>query len=234
MADGIQRLARSFGSGSLEMVRGPARWHAPQWVLSLVVVATTLLAYVEKRPIQACVQSGGGSAARAIALFIDAYGNGFAVICLGFGALVVGRWARQRALVDAALALGVAGIWCWIFTKTGQFVLAERRPNEGGAMHFLAPGGHGVSGHASAAALLFWPVRDVLARSATPRARRVVTAALLAWAVLVGWSRVWLGMHFVWNVMLGLAIGLFTGFVATRAARPGRRALVDSPANPVE
>jgi membrane-associated phospholipid phosphatase len=69
------------------------------------------------------------------------------------------------------------------------------------------------------AALLFFPVRDVLARDATPRVRHIVTAALLAWAALVGWSRVWLGMHFVWNVSLGLAIGFFTGFVATRPSR---------------
>jgi membrane-associated phospholipid phosphatase len=86
-------------------------------------------------------------------------------------------------------------------------------------MKLFALGGHGVSGHAAAAALLFWPVRDVLARGATPGVRRVVTAALVAWAVVVAWSRVWLGMHFVWNVMAGLAMGLFTGFVAVRESR---------------
>jgi membrane-associated phospholipid phosphatase len=98
-------------------------------------------------------------------------------------------------------------------------VLAEHRPNDGGAMRLFALDGRGVSGHASATALLFWPVRDVLARSATPRARLLVTAVLIAWAVVVCWSRVWLGMHFVWNVSLGLAIGFFTGFVATRPSR---------------
>lgn len=86
-------------------------------------------------------------------------------------------------------------------------------------MKLFAPGGHGVSGHAAAAALLFWPVRDVLARDASPRVRQVVAAALFAWAALVGWSRVWLGMHFVWNVELGLVIGFFTGFVGTRTMR---------------
>jgi len=86
-------------------------------------------------------------------------------------------------------------------------------------MTFRALGGHGVSGHAAAAALLFSPVRDVLARGATPRVRRMVTAALLAWAMWVSWSRVWLGMHFVWNVVLGCAIGFLTGRAATRALR---------------
>ncbi len=142
-------------------------------------------------------------------------------------AFIAGRWARRRALGDAALVLGVAGVWCFIFTKTGQFVLAERRPTEGGTMKLLALGGHGVSGHAAAASLLFSPVRDLLfspvrdllARGATPGVRRMVTAGLLARAIVVAWSRVWLGMHFVWNVMLGLAIGFFTGLVAARASR---------------
>jgi len=120
MADDLRQLARSFGRVSLDIVTAPARWRARQWLLFLArSPAATLLAYVEKRPIQAHVQGGVDSRASAIALFINAY---------------------------------------------------------------------------------------------------LVTAALLAWAILVGWSRVQLGMHFVWNVMLGTAIGLFTGFVATRPA----------------
>jgi membrane-associated phospholipid phosphatase len=222
MAHDIRRFARLLDRVSRDIVTSPVRWRSRQWVLFLAVVATTWLAYVEKRSIQPCVQRGGGSGARALALLIDACGGGFAVTLLGFAALVAGRWARKRALVDAALVLGVAGVWCWIFTKTGQLVLAERRPNDGGTMKLFALGGHGVSGHAAAAALLFSPVRDVLARGATPKVRRVVTAALLAWAVLVGWSRVWLGMHFVWNVMLGFAMGVSTGLVAARAGGRAR------------
>jgi membrane-associated phospholipid phosphatase len=217
MVDDVRGFARLFERVSLDLLVAPERWRARQWVQFLSVAAATLLAYVEKWPIQACVQRGGGSAARTLASALDAYGDGFAVAFLGVAALVTGRCMRQRAFVDAAIALGVAGVWCWIFTKTGQLVLAERRPKDGGAMVLVALGGHGVSGHASAAGLIFSPVRDVLARGATARARRMVTAALLAWAALVGWSRVWLGMHFVWNVMLGLAIGFFTGLAATRA-----------------
>jgi membrane-associated phospholipid phosphatase len=212
-------FARLFGRVSRGIVSAPARAGARGWVTLLAVLSATVLAYAEKRSIQACVQGGGGHGARALALFVDAYGDGFAVLALGTAALVVGRLARKPPLVDAALALGAAGIWCWLFTKTGQLVLAERRPNEGGAMKLFALGGHGVSGHAAAAALLFYPVRDVLARGATPRVRCFVTAALLAWALVVAWSRVSLGMHFLWNVLLGLAVGLFTGSVAAREQR---------------
>jgi membrane-associated phospholipid phosphatase len=214
-----RKLARMFRHVSIAIVTAPARWHPWQWALFLAVAATTLITYLEKWPLQVFIQRGGGSVVRAFALAVSAYVGGFAVLLLGVAMLVIGRWTRRRALVDAALALGAAGFWCWIFTRAGQLVLAERRPKEGGAMILFALGGHGVSGHASAAGLLLSPVRDVLARAATPRARRALTAALLGWAAFVGWSRVWLGMHFVWNVVLGLAIGFFTGFVATRALR---------------
>jgi membrane-associated phospholipid phosphatase len=104
-------------------------------------------------------------------------------------------------------------------TAAGEFVLAERRPIDGGAMRFFALGGHGVSGHAAAAALLFAPVRCVLMRGARRRLRWIASGAMLAWAAWVGWSRVYLGMHFAWNVTLGLAIGFFTGSVAARGHR---------------
>jgi membrane-associated phospholipid phosphatase len=215
----LRSFARLLGRVSRDIVSAPARAGARGWTTFLAVVAATVLAYAGKRSIQACVQGGAGHGARAIALLIDVCGDGFAVLALGSSALVAGRLARKPALVDAALALGAAGIWCWLFTRAGQLVLAERRPNDGGAMKLFALGGHGVSGHAAAAALLLYPVRDVLARGATPRVRSVVTLALLAWAVVVAWSRVCLGMHFLWNVMIGLAIGLFTGSVATRPWR---------------
>jgi len=186
-------------------------------LLVLALAATTLLAYAGKWQLQACVERGGGGGARAIAGAVDAWGDGATLIVLGLATLLAGRLAHRRVLVDAALVLGVAGLWCWLLTEGGQLVLAERRPKDGGAMLLFALGGHGVSGHASGAGLVFFPVRDVLARNARPIVRGAVTAALVAWAALVGWSRVWLGMHFVWNVVLGLAIGLFTGLVASRA-----------------
>jgi membrane-associated phospholipid phosphatase len=211
-------VVRFVGRVGLRIATAPARWRARPWGVLLAVVASTLALYVEKRPIQGALQGGGGSAVRAVALFLNVGGSGLAIALLGLAVLVAGRWSRRPVLVDMAVVLAAAGIWCWVLMKTGQLVLAERRPVEGGEMMLFALGGHGVSGHAAAAGVLFFPVRDVLARDASPLGRRLVTAALLAWAALIGWSRVWLGMHFVWNVELGLAIGYFTGLVATRVA----------------
>ncbi|MGH7294366.1 MAG: hypothetical protein ACRELB_05520, partial [Polyangiaceae bacterium] len=47
----------------------------------------------------------------------------------------------------------------------------------------------------------------------------VVLGAAGAWC----WILMWLGMHFVWNVALGFAIGSFVGVLATRRWRDGPR-----------
>jgi membrane-associated phospholipid phosphatase len=219
MPEDLRRLLRLIERIGRSIVQAPARWRARQWAVFIAIAAATLATCLEKRAVQAFVQRGDGEVERALASFANTYGSGVAMTWLGVIAYVLGRWGHKRAVVDTAIVFAAAGLWCWVLMKIGQFVLAERRPNEGGAMRFFAMDGHGVSGHASAAALLYWPVRDILARGVRVPVRRAVGAALIAWAVFVGWSRVWLGMHFVWNVVLGFAIGGFTGFVATHRAQ---------------
>jgi membrane-associated phospholipid phosphatase len=179
----------------------------------------TLLAFVTQQELQTLLQHEGSRAVDAIARLADYLGSGMATVGFGLAALAFGRLARKPAWVDAALALGVAGIPCWLLTIAGQFVLAESRSKDGGAMHWFTLGGHGVSGHAAAAALVFWTVRGALVRDAEAPVRRVATAALLGWALLVGWSRVYLGEHFVWNVMLGYFVGTVGVVISRRSAR---------------
>jgi len=173
-------------------------------------LVATLLAFLAKRGLQAFVQHGGPPAFDTIAKLADRLGSGMATLGFGLAALALGRLAKKPAWADTALALGGRGIPCWLVTIAGQFVLAESRPRDGGAMHWFALGGHGVSGHAAAAALVFWTVRGTLLKDAAAPVRRAVTAALLGWVLLVGWSRVYLGEHFVWNVMLGYWIATVT------------------------
>jgi membrane-associated phospholipid phosphatase len=141
------------------------------------------------------------------------------VTAVGIALLLVGRATRKDALLATALVLGVAGAWCFLLTYAGQFVLAEQRPIDGGQMRWFALDGHGVSGHAAATALLALPVRHVLLRRFRPLVRNLVAAALLVWAGVVAWSRVWMGMHHAWNVIAGLALGLWTGSGAVDAWR---------------
>jgi membrane-associated phospholipid phosphatase len=87
---------------------------------------------------------------------------------------------------------------------------------------FFARGGHGISGHAAATALLVLPARDVLLRRGTPLIRCVTTVALLTWTAVVGWSRVWMGMHCAWSSLAGAALGFWASAAAVAAWRKVR------------
>ncbi len=187
------------------------------WAAAAGLAGITALAWEWRDGIQSAVQGRGGAPLGLLAACGNVAGSGTAVTAYVLASLVIGFVWRKGALLDTAFVLGVAGAWCWLLTDAGQFVLAERRPIEGGQMHFFALGGHGVSGHAAATALLAYPVRDVLLRSARPHARRFAMVFLAAWAVIVGWSRVWLGMHHAWNVLLGLGLGIWTSRAAVAA-----------------
>jgi len=186
---------------------------------AVAFVAVTVLAWVGERPLQSAIEGRGGSLASAVATFANLAGSGYAVAALGVLALAAGTWLRKEDLTQAALVLGAAGLWAFLLVQVGQLVLAEQRPIEGGAMRFLALHGHGVSGHAAAAALLILPARDVWLRRASARSRHLAVVLLTTWAAVVGWSRVWLGMHFAWNVVLGFAVGFCASSGAVAAWR---------------
>jgi len=156
-------------------------------------------------------------------------GNGGASVCYGATTFVIGRWSKRRVWVDLALTLATGGMWCSALTKVGQFVLAEARPSDGGVMHFLTGDGDRVSGHASAVALVYVATQGILTRNDPPTVRHAVRAGLLAWVVIVGWSRIHFGAHFAWNVVLRLAIGHFTGSVAARTCITSRATLSERP-----
>lgn len=217
-----RRLARLFVATGRHLAAPPS---ATGWAAGLGVALATALASGWKEPIAAAFAGGGEGVARSVAEVANVAGAGATVTALGVALFALGRWRRWSALVDAALVLAAAGAWCWLLLRVGQIVLAEQRPLDGGAMRWFARDGHGISGHAAAAALLFAPARDILARDAPPAVRRGIGAALLVWAALVGWSRMWLGMHFLWNVVLGLALGFVAGRAgveAWRGAQDGR------------
>lgn len=177
-----------------------------------------MAAYLHKWDVQRLVQGRGDGFARLLAQGCSDLGQGPCVVVLGVTLYIAGRTVRGRAAVDTAITLGAGGLWCWLITTGVAFVLAEHRPTEGGSLRLFALHGHGVSGHAAAAALLYRPLRDVMVRDRSSHVRHVLGGAAAVWALLVGWSRIWLGMHFLWNVALGLAIGLVTGTAAAQVS----------------
>ena len=216
LREDLRRLARLVVVTGRRLVRPPS---ARAWVVPGCAALAAGLAYAWKWPVADFFMGHGGRVAGWVALAARAGASGVTILALGLAALVAGRARRRDALVDCALVLGAAGAWCWVLMRTGQLVLAEQRPAGGGEMRWFALDGHGVSGHAAVAALMLAPVRDVLARRLAMPVRRLVVAALVAWVAVVAWSRMWSGMHFLWNVVLGTAIGLVTGEAAVGAWR---------------
>jgi membrane-associated phospholipid phosphatase len=216
LRDDGRLLAQLFVATGRQLARRRPPW---SWAVAWGLTFAVTLTYVWKRPIAALVEGHGGWLAARLAGVANVAGAGISVTVAGLVLLVVGRGLRRDSLVECALVLGAAGAWGWLLTQAGQLVLAERRPLEGGAMRWFDLGGHGVSGHAAAAALLLAPVRDVLARGASREVRAAISGALLVWAAFIAWSRMWLGMHYLWNVALGLALGFLAGRAAVVAWR---------------
>jgi len=217
-------IVRDFGREVVRIGRvfltQPLRWRAREWLVAVVWFVAMCAAFVEKQPLQARLGGDGRGAFAAVSYVVWRVGDGWTVALLALGCALVGG-AREHARVRSlGITLGAAGVWCFALTKLGQFVLAEARPVNGGVMHWFALGGHGVSGHASAAALLVGPV--FASTRGKPRAFRIaVASALIAWALLVGATRIWTNNHYMWNVLAGYVVGACPGCAAT--CGPSRR-----------
>jgi len=197
----------------------PARWHWPHWIWGFALVSAVALACVYRLPLQLQIEGRGGTVPGAVASLANVAGSGTTVTMLGIGALLLGVALRKDEIVTASLVLAASGFWAFALVRAGQVVFAEQRPIDGGAMLFFARGGHGISGHAAATALLVLPVRDVLLRRGTPLIRNAAAVTLLAWTAVVGWSRVWMGMHYAWSSLAGAALGFWASAAAVAAWR---------------
>ena len=199
-------LQSTASASILRMLASPARWRSKQWgeLAAFAVLVTASFAYRQK--LQSALRVGRRG--HAVARLVSELGEGRVAVVFVATLLTVGLVRASRRTVEAAIDLAVAFTWAYGLMVVGRWVLAEARPREGGAMHWFSHG-YGVSGHAALAGALFFAVRDVLARDVPARQRTLLSAALAAWIVVVSWSRVALGMHYVWNAVLGAGIGLF-------------------------
>jgi undecaprenyl-diphosphatase len=124
------------------------------------------------------------------------------------GVLIAGLWIyRQReTAVLSALGVGIAGIT----TKSLKILIGRGRPEDVqnlmmyGADSYAFPSGHTTLAFAMAIAL------------AHTRDRAVERYYLYTLAVLVGISRIYLGAHYVSDVIAGAAIGIVASLVVVR------------------
>ena len=190
----------------LRMLAAPARWRSKEWSELACFAALVGASFAYRQRLESALRVGRRG--HALARLVSELGEGRVAVVFVATLLAVGLARSSKRTVEAAIDLAVACTWAYGLMVIGRWVLAEARPREGGAMHWFSHG-YGVSGHAALAGALFFTVRDVLARDIPDRQRALLGAALAAWIVLVSWSRVALGMHYAWNVLLGAGIGLF-------------------------
>lgn len=154
---------------------------------------------------------------RPVFVDITALGGVTALTLAATGYLVTARRYRTAALVAAATITGS------LVGELLKFVFARARPTL--VPHFVEidtlsyPSGHAVN-----SAVIFLTLGALFARAEPVRRTRyyIVTAAML-FTVLIGCSRVYVGVHWPTDVIAGWAVGgswaLLWWAIATRAQR---------------
>lgn len=122
---------------------------------------------------------------------------------LVIAALYLGGY-RKEALVLAAVFLVT------MFVTFGlKFLIARPRPEDLGTVPQLPdpafPSGHTSNAFAFATTLSYY--------------HRKIAPLLFAWALLVAFSRVFLGLHYFTDLLGGAAVGIIVSLVITRVAK---------------
>ena len=132
--------------------------------------------------------------------------------------------ARNRSVLPAAAAAVAAGA-AWVLANVAKLIADRPRPYEvmAGAVLRQQPA-HGTSFPSSHTAVALAVVIALV-----PFLARPLAAAGIAYAGLVGWSRVYLGVHYPLDILAGAGIGMAVGGVIllalqTLLRRAGRAA----------
>jgi undecaprenyl-diphosphatase len=120
--------------------------------------------------------------------------------------------ARTRSVLPVAAGATAAGL-AWVLAHVAKAIADRPRPYEvmAGAVLRQQPA-HGTSFPSSHTA-----VTAAVMIALVPFLARPLAAAGIGYAVLVGWSRVYLGVHYPLDVLGGAGIGLAAGGVISLA-----------------
>ena len=116
--------------------------------------------------------------------------------------------ARNRSVLPVAAGAAAAGIG-WVLAHVAKAITDRPRPYEviAGAVLRQQPA-HGTSFPSSHTAVTL-----AVAIALVPFLARPLAATGIGYAVLVGWSRVYLGVHYPLDVLAGAGIGMAAGGV---------------------
>ena len=207
----------SMRDGFKYIATEPFKWDWRQWSVALIFISSIVLTYIYKRPIQ-CFFRGNDEGFMETIADIGKYGGDFPMpLIIGFLLAIGGCIINRKNWTDTGVALLAAAGVAGILTPVGQFIFAEQRPYQGGELNFFHLNGHGISGHATASALLLWPIIKILLKDAKKIIQVAGNILLIGWPCLVGWSRMWDDKHYFWNVLLGFAIGFSASFAVVKS-----------------
>ncbi|MBU1061898.1 MAG: phosphatase PAP2 family protein [Candidatus Omnitrophica bacterium] len=228
-AEGSRREPADIGT--LEQIKLDVKYiiETPQGMdkKSYIALGTVLgaagIMYAEKEDINRQFQKNRTKTTDNIAKYVKSLGDVFVVGGIGATFYSLGSLTESSREKETGLMLAESLIYTGILTGIGQFVFAEDRPYEGGDMHFLKTGGHGISGHAAISASIAGPLnRQYL--QIEPDANEIerltkYTGKLVVYGIpfLVGLSRVNDNEHYAWNVLLGSILGYTMGELVANA-----------------
>jgi undecaprenyl-diphosphatase len=223
----LTRWRTGAGRAAARLALRAARWVTPRWLLALTLLAGVLLVgsftAVAAEVYEAVVESDGVAvldppvlrAAEAVRsgtlnAVVIAYTNlggavGMSILATAVAVLLAVTWRQWTpVLLMAATAAGSLAI-----TTVGKAVVGRRRPLEIDAVPpfehgYSFPSGHTLNAVALAGITAYLLVR----RQHRARTRIITVAAAAAFAVLMGLSRVYLGLHWLTDVLVAWALGL--------------------------
>lgn len=210
---GHRRSIRRFLDSRLE--RGVATGLALTLALAATIVAGVLigiLVYMVRS------QTGLVQVDRAVEHWSDPRMTSFSIAALG----MVTGFGGTITVIVLGVATAAYAVWRWrsraiplflVIVIGGQLLLADlikgavqrTRPDLHPLAHFSGPSF--PSGHTTAAAATFAAIAIVLGRDGSPARRMLLTGLAVALAVAVACSRVFLGVHWVTDVIGGLVLG---------------------------
>jgi undecaprenyl-diphosphatase len=131
--------------------------------------------------------------------------TGMTIIASMITLVMVWRWRSRTPLI--LMIMAVSG--SLLITMVGKAVVGRIRPSVADAVPPYESSPSFPSGHALNSTVIAGMVAYLLLRRMSTTLARVLTvAAALAWAIGIGLSRVFLGHHWLTDVMFGWLVGL--------------------------